>query len=213
MADPGRFAPNDIVRITASGWGGYGFVMAPQGIRPGVESYAGTPRPGVVRRLAWRVFARLPRPVRLGLVHTFTPDYTVGALCFLEHGSLEQGGRVLVLRQRHRRGWTLPGGLLDRHEDPAGAVRREVREEIGLNIDPGEPVTVVIDPHERRVDVIFVVPITERPEVYPQGEAIAARWLTLDDLGTVDISTAQAFGALAHVRAGGAGPGLVLDHG
>ena len=84
---------------------------------------------------------------------------------------------------------------------------------IGLNIDPGEPVTVVIDPHERRVDVIFVVPITERPEVYPQGEAIAARWLTLDDLGTVDISTAQAFGALAHVRAGGAGPGLVLDHG
>ncbi|MFN8079569.1 MAG: NUDIX hydrolase [Kineosporiaceae bacterium] len=169
--------------------------------------------PGAVRRLAWRVFARLPRPVRLGLVHTFTPDYTVGALCFLEHGTLEDGGQVLVLRQRHRRGWTLPGGLLDRHEDPATAVQREVREEIGLHIDPGEPVTVVIDPDERRVDVIFVVPITVRPQVHPQGEAIAARWLTRAELGTVDVSTAQAFGALARSRTGGAGPGRVLDEG
>ena len=83
-------------------------------------------------------------------------------------------------------------------------------EEIGLHIDPGEPVTVVIDADERRVDVIFVVPITVRPEVHPQGEAIAARWLTRADLGTVDTSTAQAFGALVRSRAGGAGPGRVL---
>lgn len=148
------------------------------------------------RLAALHGYARLPEPVRLQLVRRLTPDYTVGALCLLEWQ-----GRMLVLRQHHREGWTLPGGLLDRHEGASDAVRREVHEETGLVIEPGEPLTCVVDPDTQRVDVIFRVPVDVRPEVVCRSEAIRAGWLRPDELGEVDVSTRLAFAAVARVAA------------
>ncbi len=163
-------------------------------------------QPSPVRRFALRAYARLPRPVRIRLVRRLTPNFTVGALCFLEHES-----RVLMLRQRHRRGWTLPGGLLDRGEDAGSSVRREVLEETGLVITPAEPLTTVIDPRDRRVDVIFHVPLSHRPSIVPSSEAVSARWLLPTEIGTVDAPTAQAFAALARARRPHAHTGHVAE--
>ena len=162
------------------------------GYRSGVDPT----QPSPVRRFALRTYARLPRPVRIRVVRRLTPNFTVGALCFLEHE-----GRVLMLRQRHRRGWTLPGGLLDRGEDAGQTVRREVREETGLAIRPAEPLTTVIDPHDRRIDVIFHVPLSHRPQVVASSEAVSARWLLPAEIGAVDAPTTQAFAALARATA------------
>jgi 8-oxo-dGTP pyrophosphatase MutT (NUDIX family) len=41
-------------------------------------------------------------------------------------------GNVLLLRQSYTAGWVLPGGGIDRGEPPEVAVRRELKEEIGL---------------------------------------------------------------------------------
>ncbi len=140
-----------------------------------------------VRGVGLRVFRRLPRRVRLRIVHTLAPSFTVGALAVVEHE-----GHLLVLAQLHRQGWTLPGGLLDRGEDPATAVARELREETGLGVDPGEPVATVVEPVTRRVDVLFHVPVDHRPKVRPRSEAVRARWLAPDELGEVDEPTRTA---------------------
>jgi len=163
-------------------------------------------QPGLARRAGLRAYRALPRSISLHLVRRLTPNYTLGALCFLEHE-----GRVLVLSQRHRHGWTLPGGLVDRGEDAAAAVRREVLEETGLRIEPGEPLTVVVDAAERRVDILFHVPVPTQVRVRPSSEAVAARWLEPEELGTVDPSTAQAFAALDRMRSAGPGGGRLLD--
>jgi 8-oxo-dGTP diphosphatase len=156
---------------------------------------ADTPaRLGALRRTALRGYAALPKAMRLQLVRRLTPNYTVGALCLLEHD-----GKVLMLRQHHREGWTLPGGLVDRGETADQAVRREVMEETGLSIEAAEPLTTVIDPVTRRVDVIFHVPVEDLLEVVPRSEAVQARWLAPDQLGVVDESTGQAFAAIARV--------------
>jgi 8-oxo-dGTP diphosphatase len=158
-------------------------------------------RPGVLRRTALRGYGRLPRRVRLALLHALAPSYTVGALCVIEH---VRSGRILLLRQHHRRGWTLPGGLLDRGESAARAVVREVREETGLAIEVGLPFGVVVEPGPRRVDVLFHVPTELLPTPTASSEATHAAWLTIGEAGPFDEPTSQAFAMFARYLTPGA---------
>lgn len=129
-------------------------------------------------------FRVTPGPLKRLAVRTVAPSYTVGAVCVIEHDD-----EFLVLWQPHRRGWSLPGGLLSRGEDPAEAVRREVAEEVGLDIDPGDPVTVRVDPVEQGVDVVFRVVLADRPDLALSTEARKARWTRRSELGPADRDT------------------------
>ncbi len=158
------------------------------------------PGVGTARRLALRTFRALPRPLRILAVRIIAPHHTVGALCFLERDD----GRVLLLRQYHRDGLTLPGGLLNRGEDPARAVVREVREETGLAVEVDMPFATLVAPGSRRVDVLFHVPVTGQVPVRANGEAIRAEWLALAEAGEVDEPTAMSFAAFERWRANAA---------
>jgi 8-oxo-dGTP diphosphatase len=46
-------------------------------------------------------------------------------------------GRWLIVQPVGRRHWQLPGGKLERGESPTDACRREVAEEVGLELAPG----------------------------------------------------------------------------
>ncbi|SEQ13413.1 ADP-ribose pyrophosphatase YjhB, NUDIX family [Lentzea xinjiangensis] len=46
-----------------------------------------------------------------------------------------EAGRLLVVRSRHKKAFYLPGGKIEAGESPAGALRREVREELGVELD------------------------------------------------------------------------------
>lgn len=126
-------------------------------------------------------FGRMPHVLQRWVVRLASPSYTVGALLVLEHE-----GHVLVLRQLHREGWTLPGGLLSHGETPAEGVVREVGEELGLtvDVDPDDdlPAATLVDPHSQRVDVIFHRRVDERPSVRPRGEAFRVAWRPVEDL-------------------------------
>ena len=45
-------------------------------------------------------------------------------------------GRVLVQQRAESGEWSLPGGAIEPGETPAEAVRRELREETGLDVEP-----------------------------------------------------------------------------
>jgi 8-oxo-dGTP diphosphatase len=148
-----------------------------------------------------RTFRSLPRPLRVLAVRWIAPGHTVGALCFLE-----RDGRILLLWQYHRNGWTLPGGLLNRGEDAATAVVREVREETGLAVEVGLPFATLVEPRSRRVDVLFFVPVHAEVAVRVAGEAVRATWLTPGETGEVDEQTRASLTAFEQWRAsGGAG--------
>jgi 8-oxo-dGTP diphosphatase len=128
-------------------------------------------------------YKRLPQWVRIFLIRRGTPSFHVGAICVVERAD----GHMLLVRQSYRRdGWGFPGGLLRRGEEPADGARRELREELGVDVElDGLPV-VVIDAAMRRVDVIFNARLAagsadpERSTHSP--EITAARWFPPDAL-------------------------------
>jgi 8-oxo-dGTP pyrophosphatase MutT (NUDIX family) len=139
-----------------------------------------------VKRLAMRVFARLPRPVRRLIVRLMTPSFTVGAVIALKRTD----GALLLVEQRHTLGWALPGGLLERGESAADAVVREVAEEVGITIDPARlPIPfAVVAPRVRRVDIVYVMTWFGSVSLRPgpdTDEVTSVGWYYLDALPAV----------------------------
>lgn len=131
-----------------------------------------------LRRFALRVFGRLPKPVRRLIVRTLSPTWTAGVVAVIERDD----GRWLLVSPVYRPGWSLPGGLLNRGEDAASAVRREFREELGVGIElQGEP-WIVHDSSMRRIDVIFRAEIVDGPPL----DEIEVQTAELDGVGWFD---------------------------
>jgi ADP-ribose pyrophosphatase YjhB (NUDIX family) len=97
--------------------------------------------PGAKERwlmMKWRLaswlqrFALLRWVLRLG-VQLFVPRQHVGAVGAV----FNQAGQVLLVEHVFRPNfpWGLPGGWIGRGEDPAKAVEREFREELGLQVN------------------------------------------------------------------------------
>jgi 8-oxo-dGTP diphosphatase len=150
-----------------------------------------------LHRLLLSVYRRLPVVARRRVVRTITPSFTVGAICFVERSD----GAVLLVQLSYRNRWGVPGGLLQRGEDPAAAARREVREEVGLDVVLlGEP-AVVVDADARRVDVVFRgrLPDGDDPDqARPQSpEIVDARWFRPDELPELQAEASGALVALA----------------
>ena len=56
-------------------------------------------------------------------------------------GILERGDEILICRRRrdqaHALKWEFPGGKVEAGESPGEALRRELREELGIDAEPG----------------------------------------------------------------------------
>src|SRR6202142_2263644 len=50
----------------------------------------------------------------------------------------DPGGRILLVKPNYRDHWTLPGGICEHGEPPHEGCAREVAEEIGLQLIPGQ---------------------------------------------------------------------------
>jgi len=69
------------------------------------------------------------------------------------HALIERDGKILLGRRAFDPGagcWGLPGGFLEEGEEPGAGLRREVREETGLDVEPGELFGTWMQPHGER---------------------------------------------------------------
>jgi ADP-ribose pyrophosphatase YjhB (NUDIX family) len=88
-------------------------------------------------RAAAGAWALLPTGVRRFLLLRYPrPSFRVGVLAVV----VSPEGGVLLLRHRFRAGrpWGLPGGWLEPGESPVQGMRRELREELDLEVDGRE---------------------------------------------------------------------------
>jgi 8-oxo-dGTP pyrophosphatase MutT (NUDIX family) len=70
---------------------------------------------------------------------------------------LNRAGQVLLVKQGQRgRGWELPGGHVRKSEGSVAALRREVKEETGVDIKPQKLMGVFHIPKDRFTDLVFL---------------------------------------------------------
>ena len=126
--------------------------------------------------------------VACGFVAYANPAPTACALC------LDADGRLLLGRRAHepyRGRWDVPGGFLEEDEDPLDCLRRELREETGLEVEPTEFVGVWVDrygpsPRDRVTLNLYWTARVVGGEARPADDVVELRWFPLDDLPARD---------------------------
>jgi 8-oxo-dGTP pyrophosphatase MutT (NUDIX family) len=154
---------------------------------------------GRVAAVGFRVFYRMPHGWRIRLVRMASYKYVVGAVVLVRDSEAIGPGRLLLLRQPSNRGWTLPAGLLRRHEPPAHGAVRELAEETGIraapeDLRPAVPNAVV---HAKGwVDVVFElsVPASTTELSVDGAEVYEAVWHPIDDLPRLTGATRRLLG-------------------
>ncbi|GIJ49807.1 hypothetical protein Val02_66930 [Virgisporangium aliadipatigenens] len=155
------------------------------------------------RRVFYRAFYGMPASWRRRAARTLQPRYIIGAVIMVRQ-STPDGERLLLLRQPPGNGWGVPGGLMDRGEEPIQCAARELGEEAGIKLDvselrPANP-NAIIHTKGRWVDCVFeaevpadVTPAVDGAEVY---EAV---FHPIDNLPPLAVPTAR---LLAHYGIG-----------
>lgn len=107
----------------------------------------------------------------------------------------DEAGRLVVVRRGRPPGkglWSVPGGRVERGESLAEAVRREVREETGLDVEVGEQAGRVtlpaLSPQDRYVVTDFWAAVASGSSAEPVSgdDADEARWVTEAEFDTLE---------------------------
>ena len=102
---------------------------------------------------------------------------TAGAMIF------DDQDRILLLDHVFRPdgGWGIPGGFLNKGEQPEVALRRELREEIGIEVENVEMLFARTLGQPRQIEIYFRATAIGRPEPC-SFEIRKAGWFSIDDL-------------------------------
>jgi ADP-ribose pyrophosphatase YjhB (NUDIX family) len=101
------------------------------------------------------------------------------AVCF------DECGRVLLGRRAFDPGaglWDLPGGFLHEDEHPVDALRREIREETGLEIEPLEFLGFWLEPYDGRIVLCLSWTARATGEARAGDDLSELRWFEPDEL-------------------------------
>jgi ADP-ribose pyrophosphatase YjhB (NUDIX family) len=169
---------------------------------PGHDSAPGGPG-HTARKAFYRSFYALPAHWRRRIVRLFQPRYIVGAVAIVRTNDADPE-RLLLLRQPPDHGWSLPAGLLDRGEVPVQAVARELAEESGIELRPGDftaaQPSAIIHTNGRWVDCVFEARVPADTAVSVDGaEVYEAAFHPIDALPRLSVPTAR---LLAHYDLG-----------
>jgi 8-oxo-dGTP diphosphatase len=100
-------------------------------------------------------------------------------------GLLVRDGRALLARRavEPRRGyWDVPGGFLEEGEEPLDGLRREYREETGLEVEPVEWLGTHVEPYDNYFVLGISWLVRGDGEPQPADDVAELRWFGPDEL-------------------------------
>jgi 8-oxo-dGTP diphosphatase len=125
------------------------------------------------------VWQHLPGGLRRLLVRLGQRRFTVTAGAFV----FDDEGRILLLEHEFRPDsrWGIPGGFISKGEQPESALRRELREEVQLEVTEVEFLFVRTLPRAKQVEIYFAC----KPAGVPTPSSFEIRkaeWFAIDNL-------------------------------
>jgi 8-oxo-dGTP diphosphatase len=125
------------------------------------------------------IWRSAPKALRRWTMRVWHPRFavTTGAVI------TDRSGRVLLLKHRFRpgSGWGVPGGFLEKGEQPEDALRRELREEVGLEIENIRLLTARAVKNAKQIEIIFYCQAIGDTEAL-NFEIQKAAWFLPDEL-------------------------------
>ena len=129
----------------------------------------------MLKKLLAVIWRNAPRIIRRWCVWLVEPRFAITAGAVV----LNKERHVLLLKHVFRKGsgWGIPGGFLEKGEQPEEAVRRELREEAGVEIDRAEIVLVRTLKRPQQLEIIFRCRAREETAAHSQNfEIKSAEW-------------------------------------
>ncbi len=113
----------------------------------------------------------------------------------------DPGGRLLLQRRTDNQLWSVPGGAVELGESVLDALRREVLEETGLEVEVDRLIGVYSSPDylvayddgevRQQFSLAFACHVTGG-SIQTSSETMDVQWVPPDDLATLDLSAGAA---------------------
>lgn len=141
----------------------------------------------MLMKLLGVIWKRMPRGMRGRVARSVQVKFTVSAAAVVTN----EEGQVLLLNHilRPDSGWGIPGGFIDRGEQPEETLRREIREETGLELEDVRMYRVRT--LGRHIEVIFTARGVGTPKVMSR-EITELAWFDVDKM-PAEMSVDQQF--------------------
>ena len=132
----------------------------------------------MIQALFYRLWGLLPGLVQELLIFLLAPKVTLGVAAVV----MDDGGRVLLVHHTYRRSpWNLPGGLVERCEQPDAALVRELREELGLDATIGPLLYADNSTQRHHMSLYYRATVSGAPRY--NAELDGHRYVALNELG------------------------------
>ena len=114
----------------------------------------------MLQKLVRKIWQATPAPVRVNLIWFTQKKFTVSAAAIV----FNRERKVLLLNHilRPLSTWGIPGGFIDANEQPEDAIRRELREETGIELE--DLALYRVRTIGRHVEILFTARGVGRPK-------------------------------------------------
>lgn len=140
----------------------------------------------MIKKLIRKTWGMLPGDLRLRLIRSTQKKFTVSVAAIITNTD----GKVLLLEhllRPQKSGWGIPGGFINYGEQFEAAIRREIREEVGIELDDLRMIR--LRTIGRHVEAMFRATTHDDPKIL-SNEICTFGWFAVSEM-PVEMSEVQ----------------------